>query len=49
MKNLIGFQNGLEMTMGLVTQVLVGAEIFWWPSTKKFFRQEHILPDLFPR
>jgi trimethylamine--corrinoid protein Co-methyltransferase len=101
----IGFQNGLEMTMGLVTQVLAGVDNFWWPSdmdgfnlidfadvvlgrevirqvkrlregfqlddehflfdvikemgfkgeylgdpsTKKYFRQEHLLPDLFPR
>jgi trimethylamine--corrinoid protein Co-methyltransferase len=101
----IGFQNGLEMTMGLVTQMLAGVDNFWWPSdmdgfnlmdladvvlgrevirqvkrlregftlddehflldvikgmgfkgeylgdpsTKKYFRQEHLLPDLFPR
>ena len=101
----IGFQNGLEMTMGLVTQVLAGVDNFWWPSdldgfnlmdladvvlgrevirqvkrlregftlddehflfdvikemgfkgeylgdpsTKKYFRQEHLLPDLFLR
>lgn len=101
----VGFQNGMEMTMGLVTQVLAGVDNFWWPSdldgfniidfadivlgrevirqvkslcegirldeefflietikemkfqgeylgdpsTKKYFREEHLLPDLFKR
>jgi trimethylamine--corrinoid protein Co-methyltransferase len=101
----IGFQNGLEMAMGMVTQILIGVDNFWWPSdldgfnimdladivlgrevvrqverlkrgitlddehflidvigamkfqgeylgnpsTKKYFREEHLLPELFPR
>jgi trimethylamine--corrinoid protein Co-methyltransferase len=101
----VGFQNGMEMTMGMLTQSLVGVDNFWWPSdldgfnimdladivlgrevvrqverliqgftlddehflinvieamkfqgkylgdpsTKKYFRKEHLLPDMFPR
>jgi trimethylamine--corrinoid protein Co-methyltransferase len=101
----VGFQNGVEMAMGLATQVLTNIDNFWWPSdldgfnvidladvvlgrevvrqilrlkqgftlddehflsevieemqfrgeylgdpsTKRYFQEEHLLPDLFPR
>jgi trimethylamine--corrinoid protein Co-methyltransferase len=101
----VGFQNGMEMALGLATQVMANIDNFWWPSdldgfnvidladvvlgrevvrqilrlrqgftlddehflsevieemqfkgeflgdpsTKKYFQEEHLLPDLFPR